>query len=295
MHTSKISHHVLQEYEEMIRDTTYNLEIHLQRIDEKMTQLFVENTGSSGVSINLKDEREVTKQCLRICEDARSYIERLSNQESSLWPGTLQDTMIENSFEAQSRTRQVLDENRDRFAETVDHLRNRLDLLLQDDHYEKDNQRERSQLQADIDISKRCLDVCKMASEVSHQKVHRIGEVVAEGDSDQVVVTTLADLFDVKTALCKDNSAQLVGSMTSEDLRHLTEKRYSSRSGLSADPPSFGKANDTRSSAVFESTKNKRTIPPQIEIHEQSSTSRTRQTKPSPNEIRKRHTDGAME
>ncbi|KAH6973961.1 hypothetical protein EDB80DRAFT_513192, partial [Ilyonectria destructans] len=69
----------------MIQDTAYNLSIHLQRIDEKMA-LFTteskESTGASGTS--LKDEREVTEQCLRICEDARSYIESLSDREGPL-------------------------------------------------------------------------------------------------------------------------------------------------------------------------------------------------------------------
>jgi hypothetical protein len=41
--------------------------------------------------------------------------------------------------------------------------------------------------------------------------------VIAEGSSDQVVVTTLADLFDIQKALPKDNSAQLVGSMNAEN------------------------------------------------------------------------------
>ncbi|KFY83369.1 hypothetical protein V498_08125, partial [Pseudogymnoascus sp. VKM F-4517 (FW-2822)] len=54
---------------------------------------------------------------------------------------------------------------------------------------------------------------------------------ITDGDSDQVVVTTLADLFDVKKAVSKDNSAQLIGSMTEEAPQHLTDKRYSSRFG----------------------------------------------------------------
>ena len=247
-HTSKISHQVLHEYNEMIQDTAYNLELRLQRIDEKMMRLNIENTNASGVSINLEDEREVTKQCLRVCEDAKSYIESLADRESSLLPETPQNTVEENSFEAQLRTRQALDEHRDSFAETIGYLRKRLDLLVQDDDPEKGN--ERSRLQADIKISKQCLDVCKVASEVSRQTVYRIGEVIAEGDSDQVVVTTLADLFDIKKALSKDSSAQLVGSMTAENLRYLTEKRYSSRFGTLASHSET--AGTTTSPAVFE-------------------------------------------
>ncbi|KIX04835.1 uncharacterized protein Z518_05706 [Rhinocladiella mackenziei CBS 650.93] len=293
MHTSKISRQVLQEYNEMIQDTAYNLELRLWRIDEKMTRLNIGNTNTSGVSIDLEDEREVTKQCLRICEDARSYIESLSDRESSLLPETPQHAVEENSFEAPSRTRQVLDESRDSFAETIGYLQKRLDLLVRDDDPEKDN--ERSRLLADINVSKQCLDVCKVASEVSRQKVYRIGEVIAEGDSDQVVVTTLADLFDIRKALSKDRSAQLVGSMTAENLQHLTEKRYSSRFGTSAGHSDPAEAGTTSSSAVFGVQKSKHAFAPQSGNHEQSPGPRTRQNRPSPNEMRKRPMDSAID
>lgn len=292
-HTSKISHQVLQEYNEMVQDTAYNLKLHLLRIDEKMTRLNIENSNTSGVSIDLEDEREVTKQCLRICEDARFYIESLSDRESSLLPETSQNAVEDSFFEAQLRTRQALNANRDSFAETISHLRRRLESLIQDDNPEKDN--ERSRLQADINISKQCLDVCKVASEVSRQTVYRIGEVIAEGDSDQVVVTTLADLFDIKKALSKDNSAQLVGSMTAENLRYLTERRYGSRFGTLAghsDPAEVGTSSST---AILEVQNSKHAAMHQSGNHEHIPGPRTKQNRPSPNEMKKRQADGAMD
>jgi hypothetical protein len=288
-HTSKISQRVVQEYNELVQDTTYNLQLHLRRIDEKMTQLNIENITAPGASIDLEDEREVTKQCIRICQDASSYIVNLSDRESSLLQETPQNTVEGNVFEAQLRTRQALDENRGSFAETIDLLRKRLEFLIQDESPEKDE--ERSQLQADIIISKQCLDVCKVASEVSRQKVYRIGEVIAEGDSDQVVVTTLADLFDIKKALSKNNSAQLVGSMTSDVLRYLTEKRYDSRFGSLAGHSDHTEADTT----YFEGQKSKPAVAPQAGNREQSPGPRTRQNRASPNEMRKRQAEGAMD
>lgn len=69
-----------------------------------------------------------------------------------------------------------------------------------------------------------------MASEASSQKIYRVGEVIADGNSDQVVADTLADLFDVKEAISKDNSARLLVSTTGEDLRFLGP-----RSGMEVD------------------------------------------------------------
>ena len=103
----------------MIQDTAYNLEVHLQRIDQKTAQFTSENTNTSDISIDLNDEREVTKQCLRVCEDARSYIESLTIRESSLLqevPHNYAGNDTRNCFEAKIPARQTLNENRDSFA-----------------------------------------------------------------------------------------------------------------------------------------------------------------------------------
>ncbi|KAJ5413759.1 hypothetical protein N7509_000386 [Penicillium cosmopolitanum] len=231
-HAAKISQDVLKQYNEMIQDTVYNLELHLQRIDEKVERFNINSAGSSDLTVDLNDEREVTKQCLRVCEDARHCIESIGIREFSLLQDRSQNNAEDDGdkrFQAQLLTRQALDENRDSFSLIISQLRNRLEsLILKND---PSDEKERARLQEDINSSKQCLEVCRVASEVSNQKTYRIGEVIAEGDSDQVVVTTLADLFDIKRAVSQGNSAQLVGSMTDEALRHLTERRYSSRFG----------------------------------------------------------------
>ncbi|KFZ16806.1 hypothetical protein V501_02064 [Pseudogymnoascus sp. VKM F-4519 (FW-2642)] len=230
MNTSRVSQQVIQEYNEMIQDTVYNLEFHLERINEKMERFAPSNTNTLATSINLDDERAVTEQCLLICEDAKACIESLAHRESILLQEAPQNTIEDDmrDFKAKLLTRQTLDGTRDSLAETIGRLRERLESLLKED---PNNSDDRIRLQNEINISKQCLDVCKVASEVSHQKIYRIGEVIADGESDQVVVTTLADLFDVKKAVSKGNSAQLIGSMTAESLRDLTDKRYSSRFG----------------------------------------------------------------
>ena len=103
----------------MIQDTAYNLEVHLQRIDQKTAQFTSENTNTSDISIDLNDEREVIKQCLRVCEDARSYIKSLTIRESSLLqevPHNYAGNDTRNCFEAKIPARQALNENRDSFA-----------------------------------------------------------------------------------------------------------------------------------------------------------------------------------
>lgn len=147
----------------MIQDTAYNLEVHLRRIDNKLERFTAENSNPSDTSIDLKDERAVTKQCLLICEDARSYIESLKQRQSPLLPEPpLAGNHGVDTFEAQVLMRRALDKNRDSLAETISRLRERLESLVLSQDPRADI--ERLQLQKDIDISKQCLEVCKVAS-----------------------------------------------------------------------------------------------------------------------------------
>jgi Fungal N-terminal domain of STAND proteins len=274
----------------MVRDTAYDLESRLRRIDEKMTQMNIEDANIPEVTVDLEDEKEVTRQCLRVCEDAKSHIESLLERESSLLPETV--TAETKLFDAQLRARQALSDNRDGVIATISHLQRRLDILVRNDGPAKDE--ERSQLQADIDVSKQCLDVCQMANELSRQTIFRIGEVIAEGDSDQVVVTTLADLFDIKKALSRDHSAQLVGSTTPESLHFLTEKRYESRFGAVVGHPKSSETDAPNPPVGFVVQKPADAANvSETDDQEQPLTPKT--LRPTPNEMRKRHMERAYE
>ncbi|KAK3669241.1 hypothetical protein LTR78_010876 [Recurvomyces mirabilis] len=284
MHTSRISHNVLVEYSEMIHDTTYNLELHLQRIEEKMTKLTAERDFASGGTIELKDEKEVTRQCLRICKEARSYLDIVSTGASSLLQEVSQNGSEDRLYDAQRRTREILNETRDSLTRTSSHLARRLECLSLD--YASTSDHERRNLKTDIEMSKRCLEVCDMASENSRQKVYKVGEAIADGDSGQVLVTTMADLFDVGKAVSKDNSAQLLGFMSPDDLRHVVDKRYGSRFGATADH-SVSEVGFTNAKSVVE-VSGTEPSPAQAVNVEQRTAHSPKQTKASPNEIRKR-------
>lgn len=287
-----MSNEVILEYHEMVQDTAYNLEVHLQRIDEKITQLKSEPTEPPERNIDLKDEREVTEQCLRVCEDAKAYLQSVSDRASPLLHDTAKIAVQAHSYEAQLRTNHALETSRDSFAQTIGHLSKRLESLVQDTNtYTSD---ERLRLQSDVEISKQCLDLCSMATEVSRQKVYRIGEVIADGDSDQVVVTTLADLFDIGKALSKDKSAQLVGSMTTESLRHLSEQRYSSRFGAVVDEPKSARSSDVKPSSD-KSARVAEHNSPHIGKHDEVSVPGSRQSRPSSNEMRKRRPESTID
>ncbi|KAK3357796.1 hypothetical protein B0T25DRAFT_449802 [Lasiosphaeria hispida] len=268
----------------MIKDTSYNLEVRLQRIE---TFIATEGTTGLNTSIDLRDEKEVTKQCLRICQDAQSFIESLQKQQPSRREtgSTLADA-TRDQFEAELRTAQTLNKNRDNLVETVNFLQQRLVAVVSSDGPERS--RLVAQLRDDIEISNQCLEVCKEASEqVRFRKIHTIGEVIADDDNDQVVITTLADLFDVRKVMAKNRTTQLVGSMSEESLQRLSGFRYSSRFGTMAG----GTEQPSRADSEYyqgESTRRPNTTAE----GRQAAASAEPGRRPSPNEVRKRAGEG---
>lgn len=157
-------HQVLEEYQKVIMDIIYGLEVHLDCIEDYLAHSTICSTVVSNAKVDLQDEREVMRQCLRICKDAKSYLEFLQAQEQSLLDGTTQDLVdcLQNQFEAQLSTIRGLSEARDRLAGLVDCLQERYDIIAQNKGLEYDL--ERSRLQGDINMQKQCLEVCKRVS-----------------------------------------------------------------------------------------------------------------------------------
>jgi len=231
MRIAKLSHQALEEYDDLVKNTICDLRLRLQRIDDKVQGLKpISGPFTSNTDIDLSNERQVTEQCLRICQDAKSYLESLASKDPTLLqdvPSWSSANDLRDQFEAQLLTRQALVENQTSFVNIITRLRERLESVVLDG-----DASERSQLQEDIQTSRQCLEVCKLASnEVSSQKIHIIGDATADGDSDQVVVTTLADMFKVGNTTSKNRSALLVGSMSDEALMQVSNDRYNSRFG----------------------------------------------------------------
>ncbi|KAH8789957.1 hypothetical protein F5882DRAFT_492903, partial [Hyaloscypha sp. PMI_1271] len=228
MHASRLTQQVVEEYSEMIKDTAYNLESRLQRIDEEIASVAADReTLLEDSSIDLQDEKAMTVECLRICECLSSYIKSLPDGHLALQREAPQQSAayVLNKFEAQLLTQKSLNENRDNLLETISRLRERLVSITANGG--PDGENETLRLQEKINCSKLCLEVCK---EASNQKIH-IGEVIADEDCDQVVVTTLADLFNVGKMKAMSRSVRLSGSIPADLLRDISKDRYGSRFG----------------------------------------------------------------
>ncbi|KAK0643197.1 hypothetical protein B0T16DRAFT_415488 [Cercophora newfieldiana] len=306
MRRSKVAQETLEAYGEMVKNTSYNLELRLQRIEKSIAAAAAADSSTTAelgaeasASINLQDEREVTRQCLRICQDAQSYIESLHKEQFSE-PQTTSppEGPIRNQFEAELRTSQMLNENRTSIVQTISYLQQRLASVIM-----ASNDRKPSQVAAlleEINVAKQCVEVCNEASsQIQQRKIHVIGEVIADDDTDQVVITTLADLFDVKKVRAKNRTTQLVGSMSDQTAQKMSEGRYSSRFGKIPDDPThvtFARDGVQRSSSAptVQSAQEGSSAPTVQSAQEGSKRSAAAETgrKPSPNEVRKRATGG---
>lgn len=279
---------MLQQYEEMIRDTAYNLEVHLQQIDEKLTLYHRQDADAPHTNTDLRDERAVTQQCLRVCQDASSYIETLASRESTLLQSASHTSGDGDGkdVEARALTRQAFDASQATLLSVINCLGERLRSVVLSDT--DDNASERSRLQEDLNVSKQCLQVCKVASEISHEKIHRVGEALAEDNSDQVVVTTLADLFDVKKAVSRGHSAQLVATLTPENFDTVVERRYGSRFAALPNHASHFDANSATSPTFARTPQSRQPAPPVA--GKDDTGPEARRDRPSPNEMKKRFT-----
>jgi hypothetical protein len=290
MRHSKLSSEVLEGYSEMIKDTGYNLELRLQRVEESLRN----DSTSAGINVDLQDEREVTRQCLRICQDAQSYLKSLENGQGFLRPEATSNPAgtVQREFDAELLTIDTINESQRKFIQTINRLQERLASVASNDGAERE--RQMSQLREDINISKQCLEVCQTATVQvhHHRKIHTVGEVIADDDTDQVVVTTLADLFDVRKVLAKSRSAQLVGSMTEETLQQVSRDRYSSRFGAVTGDLGHVQTRIAPPSSNFGIREGSRRRPDPVTNHRQPASAEMTRGSPFPNEARRRAAEG---
>ena len=281
----------------MVKDTAYNLEIRLQRIDQKVASLAGDRPIlSEESSVDLQDEKAVTMQCLRICERASSFIQSLQDENPALQREAPQqsDTYLLQQFESQLLTQKTLDQNRENLLVTMGRLQERLDSAISSGGLDRES--EMLRFQQEVNMAKECLAVCNEASnQVHNQKIHIIGEVIAEDDCDQVVVTCLADLFNVAKVKAKSRTMQLVGSMPVDAFRDVIKDRYSSRFGA-LDGNLAAAQLDTAAGSpfVFDTREGDSSAVKSHQVQGGASVARPETTynRPASNEVRKRRAEG---
>lgn len=231
MSSSKQFHQDLKHVDELILDTIHGLKVQLDHIDDYLTDDATDGMVEPNKKADLQDEREVTNQCLSICEDAKTYFKALQDQDQSLPDGTTAGLAGYPRFEAHISTNRGVNEMGNRLAESLGRSQERLNTMDQNRRPERDF--ERSRLLEDIELQKQNLEACKRVSnQMGHKKIHTFGETIAVNNSELMVVTTVAEWFDYKKAVSKDHSMHMGGTTTGGVLTKVSKHRYASRFGV---------------------------------------------------------------
>lgn len=235
----------LDQYNEMIRETTADLDAHLQSIDDKLAAMAdhprSEPDPNAGLIVKrMEEERQSAQQCILICESARSHIQSLQDNLQPLDAESNQD---------RRQTAVALSKARDGMVRMITDLQKRLvdlsakslttGVSLRSNEVEQD----RVRLLKEIDMAKQCLEVCNMAADqASRQRVHVFGDVSAEDNSQQIIVSTVGDLLNAKNVKVGNFSSQWLGSMTDDSLQQLSLDRTAQYANINAreGDPSFG-------------------------------------------------------
>ena len=217
-----VTAYVLEQYKELITNTTTDLEDHLQEIDGKLQKLSLQKLRLTDEDMlhqqHLEEKRDSTRQCLKICAEVAKHMNQLhlSTQES-IHPDTSQaiTSVLESSSSARRFISATIEECERRFVNTTCEL---------EIHLHKVNSRlkscaranntinegiEEKQIKEEKNCIEQCLGICAEAAEqADHARTNVVEDISSSHEFYQVVVATLGDLIAARRVVTRDKSTQ---------------------------------------------------------------------------------------
>ncbi|OTA03235.1 hypothetical protein A9Z42_0036780 [Trichoderma parareesei] len=243
MQNAPVTHEARDQYKVRIQEATTDLKAHLKVIDQKLAitaQASRQGPDSAANEVieRLRRERQSAQQCLRICEDATSFLHTLPNSQPE------QDSPTE--------TATTITDARDKVAHMLAELQKQLLALTErslaiNDTPDQPKQQQQQQyleegrlrLLQQIEMAEQCLEACNLAvAQASRQRVHVLDNVVAEDNSHQVIVFPPGDILHVKNIRAGKSSTQWLGCISDGSLQQLSADRAASFTSLPSSPSS---------------------------------------------------------
>ncbi|KAL8646083.1 MAG: hypothetical protein Q9226_007025 [Calogaya cf. arnoldii] len=230
---------VLEQYKDLITNTTTDLEERLQEIDGKLQELSLQKLRLTDDEMlhqqHLEEERDSTRQCLRICAEVAKHMDHLhlSTQEP-VHPNTGQAvvSVLGNSFSARRATGATIQECKEKLRNTNYELENHLRKInsrlasLTVANSKTDKEAEEKRIQEEKDCVEQCLGICaEAAGQADHDRTNVVEDISSGHGSYQVVVATLGDLIAARRLITGDKSTQWVGQMSDTTLQQLSRDR----------------------------------------------------------------------
>ncbi|GAQ12182.1 hypothetical protein ALT_9503 [Aspergillus lentulus] len=214
-----VTSNVLEEYKQMIAETTSDLQDHLLDLDSRVQSLQWKRSFQSAPNEleEIREEKASTEQCLNICAGVSEAIEAF---EKNLSLGSdAHSASVEQKSSAQARitTKAMLTDfqvklltSRKDFESRMKELDRRLyDLSEKGPHLTGEEALRLECMKEERDSISQCLNICTDASDLAA--------------NPRLVVSTIGDLISAKHITTGARSAQWFGQMSDETLQQLSQ------------------------------------------------------------------------
>ncbi|KAI3531838.1 hypothetical protein CSPX01_13909 [Colletotrichum filicis] len=227
LRSTTVTIQLLREYKDMIHSTTQDLEDHLDDINEKLSRLASSNVPSSQAVITdidrIQNERDSTEACLQICAKVQAHIDTMRLQPIPGSPPS-QGMSCRDLGHATVITLSTLDHCKQIIADNVSELHRHQDenkrrLARGTSEISLPTETYFQSLKKELDSTKECLAIYNAASQRAVKGVHILEDMSTGHDRQQLFISTLGDLFNVKGASTGDRGIQFIGSVSEEALR----------------------------------------------------------------------------
>ncbi|KAJ0413235.1 hypothetical protein BJY00DRAFT_306460 [Aspergillus carlsbadensis] len=239
--TVAVTRQVLQDYKDMIQNTTTDLQERLNEIEDKLKSGRLSDKPSAEINREelqrIEEERQSTKLCLEICKQVSGFIE-LHQLKRDNGAGQAASSPHDHKTQAKANigiARQIAQNSLTSCLQNVnaasarlqEHLKN-LEASLQttsDPPVSRQITCELQKIKEERETISHCLTICSDASSLSESsRVNIFEDVTSMDDTKQVLVSTIGDLLNAKRITTGMRSLQLIGQMSDETIQHLSSQ-----------------------------------------------------------------------
>lgn len=242
---------VLNEYKDMIHDTKHDLQRHLAQISQKLESLAQRdqnrNPDADASIQRMENEKSSTERCIEYLNGLLRQINAASFQVvGEAEPLTGQSTEApsispQNMAYPDAFTLALFKGFSTRISEALDHLTDHRQAELQKSSAQdlqsvNEANLDRERLQGEASSIQQRLAFFEGASDrASQAKVHVVEDVSVGDNSSQVCISTLGDLFNIKTVRAGDGSFQFFGSTSEAGLNEILRAQDQHRRAMEVD------------------------------------------------------------
>lgn len=238
---SVVTAEVLRQHQELIQNTSSDLEERLERIDQQLKNHppgARNGNGSSEHQRKLEEEKNCTEQCIQICTQVSAHIKDV--RQSSLSAVGSCDQVVSTSppgsetrWPVVAKTDNTLNICQNALNSMITELVSSLRLIneniqalpIEKNLVQDKPATEHHKLVEEFDSVTQLLSVCESASgRATEARTNVFENVQLAEDSHQVIVSTFGDLLSVRNVVGGARSTQWLGQMSDESLQQLTTR-----------------------------------------------------------------------